>query len=249
MKLPRFGVEEWLNVHEQSARYNLASVSIRSMALDELFALTQTDGSAFFQKLQKTTLNYGWIEGSPAFKEAVAGLYEHQSPDNILQTNGATGGNLLALYSLVEPGDHVISLYPSYQQLYDIPKSFGAEVDFWHIRKDLNWLPDLDELRRLIRPNTKLICINNANNPTGAVMDRAFLLELVDIAQSVGASRMRSIRVLMTAWKFLLYAISMIRVFQSTLSPKPILCPGFELAGWLPAQVSVRSSVITGTTP
>ena len=187
MKLPRFGVEEWLNVHEQSARYNLASVSIRSMALDELFALTQTDGSAFFQKLQKTTLNYGWIEGSPAFKEAVAGLYEHQSPDNILQTNGATGGNLLALYSLVEPGDHVISLYPSYQQLYDIPKSFGAEVDFWHIRKDLNWLPDLDELRRLIRPNTKLICINNANNPTGAVMDRTFLLELVDIAQSVGA--------------------------------------------------------------
>lgn len=59
MKLPRFGVEEWLNVHEQSARYNLASVSIRSMALDELFTLTQTDGSAFFQKLQKTTLNYG----------------------------------------------------------------------------------------------------------------------------------------------------------------------------------------------
>lgn len=187
MKLPRFGVEEWLNVHEQSARYNLASVSIRSMALDELFTLTQTDGSAFFQKLQKTTLNYGWIEGSPAFKEAVASLYEHQSPDNILQTNGATGGNLLALYSLVEPGDHVISLYPSYQQLYDIPKSFGAEVDFWHIRKDLNWLPDLDELRRFIRPNTKLICINNANNPTGAVMDRTFLLELVDIAQSVGA--------------------------------------------------------------
>ena len=187
MKLPRFGVEEWLNVHEQSARYNLASVSIRSMALDELFTLTQTDGSAFFQKLQKTTLNYGWIEGSPAFKEAVASLYEHQSPDNILQTNGATGGNLLALYSLVEPGDHVISLYPSYQQLYDIPKSFGAEVDFWHIRKDLNWLPDLDELRRLIRPNTKLICINNANNPTGAVMDHAFLLALVDIARSVGA--------------------------------------------------------------
>ena len=187
MKVPRFGVEEWLNVHEQSASYDLASVSIRSMALDELFALTQTDGSAFFQKLQKTTLSYGWIEGSPAFKEAVAGLYERQSPDNILQTNGATGGNLLALYSLVEPGDHVISLYPSYQQLYDIPKSFGAEVDFWHIRKDLNWLPDLNELRRLIRPNTKLICINNANNPTGAVMDCAFLLELVDIARSVGA--------------------------------------------------------------
>lgn len=187
MRLPRFGVEEWLNVHEMSALYDLASVSIQSMDLDELFELTRIDGSAFFKKLRETTLNYGWIEGSPDFKEAVASLYERQASENILQTNGATGANLLALYSLVEPGDHVISLYPSYQQLYDIPKSFGAEVDFWSIKKENQWLPDLDELRQLIRPDTKLICINNANNPTGAVMDRDFLLELVDIAQSVGA--------------------------------------------------------------
>lgn len=187
MKLPRFGVEEWLNVHENSAKYDLASVSVKSMSLHELFRLTQTDSAAFFQKLEETTLNYGWIEGAPAFKEAVASIYEKQSVANILQTNGATGANFLALYSLVEPEDHVISLYPSYQQLYDIPKSFGAEVDFWHIKKELNWLPDLEDLRQLIRPNTKLICINNANNPTGAVMERAFLQEVVEIARSVGA--------------------------------------------------------------
>lgn len=187
MKLPRFGVEEWLNVHENSAKYDLASVSIKSLTLGELFELTKTDSTAFFQELQAKTLNYGWIEGSPGFKEAVADIYDHQTAANILQTNGATGANLLALYSLVEAGDHVISLYPSYQQLYDIPKSFGAQVDFWHIKKEESWLPNLEDLRQLIRPNTKLICINNANNPTGAVMDRAFLEELVAIAQSVGA--------------------------------------------------------------
>ncbi|WP_153058328.1 aminotransferase class I/II-fold pyridoxal phosphate-dependent enzyme, partial [Streptococcus suis] len=116
---------------------------------------------------------YGWIEGSPAFKEAVSQLYEHVGPEQILQTNGATGANLLVLYSLIEPGDHVISLYPTYQQLYDIPKSLGAEVDLWQIEEEYGWLPDLEKLRQLIRPNTKMICINNANNPTGAVMDRA----------------------------------------------------------------------------
>ena len=73
---------------------------------------------------------------------------------------------MLALYALIEPEDHIISMYPTYQQLYDIPKSLGAEVDLWEIEEDKGWLPDLDQLRRLIRPNTKMICINNANNPT-----------------------------------------------------------------------------------
>ena len=55
------------------------------------------------------------------------------------------------------------------------------------IRDSDNWLPDLDQLRRLIRPNTKMICINNANNPTGALMDAAYLEELVAIAKEVDA--------------------------------------------------------------
>ncbi|HEM3725361.1 TPA: aminotransferase [Streptococcus suis] len=187
MKLPRFGVEEWLNVHENNAIYDIAGVSISALSLEELFALSGTNPEDFYEKLQGTKLNYGWIEGSPAFKEAVSQLYQQISPEQILQTNGATGANLLVLYSLIEPGDHVISLYPTYQQLYDIPKSLGAEVDLWQIEEEKGWLPDLEKLRRLIRPNTKMICINNANNPTGAVMDRAYLEELAEIAGEVGA--------------------------------------------------------------
>lgn len=38
-------------------------------------------------------MNYGWIEGSPDFKEEVAKLYDHAKPNQILQTNGATGAN------------------------------------------------------------------------------------------------------------------------------------------------------------
>lgn len=187
MKLPRFGVEEWLNVHEKSAIYDIAGVSIKALTLEELFVLSGVDRGAFFAELMAKKLDYGWIEGSPAFKEEVAKLYRDVPVDNILQTTGATGATLLTLYALIEPGDHVISLYPTYQQLYDIPRSLGAEVDLWQVREDKGWLPDLDDLRRLIRPNTKMICINNANNPTGAIMEEAYLRELVAIAQEVGA--------------------------------------------------------------
>ncbi|MGT2906540.1 aminotransferase [Streptococcus dentiloxodontae] len=187
MKLPRFGVEEWLNVHEKSAKYDIAGVSIKSLSLAELFDLTQTNAQDFYEELGKKTLNYGWIEGSPEFKQEVAELYQNMPVDNILQTNGATGASMLALYALIEPEDHVISIYPTYQQLYDIPRSLGAAVDLWPIKEEENWLPDLAELRQLIRPNTKLICINNANNPTGAVMGTSYLKELVKIAKEAGA--------------------------------------------------------------
>ena len=186
MKLPRFGVEEWLNVHEKSAIYDIAGVSIKALTMEELFDLSGLDKDAFFAQLLKKKMDYGWIEGSPEFKTQVASLYKNMPVDNILQTNGATGATMLALYALIEPEDHVISMCPTYQQLYDIPKSLGADVDLWEVEEDKGWLPDLDQLRRLIRPNTKMICINNANNPTGALMDAAYLEELVAIAKEVG---------------------------------------------------------------
>lgn len=187
MKLPRFGVEGWLNSYEREAVYDIAGVSIEALTLQELFELTGESETAFYQELLAKKLNYGWIEGSPEFKKAVSQLYVSVTENQILQTNGATGANMLVLYGLIEPGDHVISLYPTYQQLYDIPKSLGADVDLWQVREENRWLPDLAELRQLIRPNTKMICINNANNPTGAVMDDDYLRELVSIAKSCGA--------------------------------------------------------------
>lgn len=187
MKLPRFGVEEWLNVHEKEAIYDMAGVSIDALTLQELFDLAGISQEEFYQELLTKKLNYGWIEGSPEFKRAVSNLYHSVAESQIFQTNGATGANMLVLYGLIEPKDHVISIYPTYQQLYDIPKSLGAEVDLWQVKEENNWLPDLDELHQLIRPNTKMICINNANNPTGAVMDDEYLQELVAIAKSCGA--------------------------------------------------------------
>lgn len=184
MNIQPFGVEEWLNVWENDAIYDIAGSSISSMTLKEILSIGDKPQEVLIDELLKKKMNYGWIEGSPDFKEEVAKLYDHAKPNQILQTNGATGANFLALYALIERGDHIISLYPTYQQLYDIPRSFGAEVDFWEIKEENNWLPSLDDLQHLIKPNTKMICINNANNPTGAVMDRSFLEKLVELARA-----------------------------------------------------------------
>lgn len=187
MQIANFGVEEWLNTWEKKAKYDISQSSIEALTLEELIGLDGTSVRDYFEGLGKRPLDYGWIEGSNEFKELVASLYQTVHPENILQTNGATGANLLALFALIEPGDHVVSMLPTYQQLYDIPKSLGASVDFVELREEDQWQLDLDVLKAKIQPNTKMICLNSANNPTGTLIDKATMSAIVDMAQVVGA--------------------------------------------------------------
>lgn len=94
---------------------------------------------------------------------------------------------MLVHRTLVEPGDHVISVIPTYQQHYSIPESIGAHIETLRLKPENGFLPDLNELKAMVRPDTKLICINNPNNPTGALMDQTLLEEICEIARSVNA--------------------------------------------------------------
>jgi aspartate/methionine/tyrosine aminotransferase len=76
-----------------------------------------------------------------------------------LITPGAIAANHLVFYSLVGPGDHVICHYPTYQQLYAIPASLGAEVDLWKADPAKKWIPDIEDLKKMVKSNTKMIVI------------------------------------------------------------------------------------------
>jgi len=187
MHIKPFAVEEWMNAYEEGAKFNIAETCVDSVSLDELFTLIEQDRDAFLHAFSARRLTYGAIEGMSAFKNGVCKLYKTISPKCIIPTHGASGANHHIFYSLLEPGDQVVSIMPTYQQLYSIPESFQANVQVLHLRQENNYLPDLDELRRLVTPETKMICINNPNNPTGALMSTGLLREIVEIARSVDA--------------------------------------------------------------
>jgi aspartate/methionine/tyrosine aminotransferase len=132
-------------------------------------------------------LTYGAIEGSDRLRAAIADLYQHHGADSVIVTHGTIGANMLVHRALVERGDHVISIAPTYQQHYSIPESIGADVELLWLREADGWLPDLDRLRALCRPQTKLIALTNPNNPTGALIPEAMLAEIAAIARRVGA--------------------------------------------------------------
>ena len=187
MKIKPFAVEEWMNAWEVGAKYNIAETCVDSISMNELFELTGEDKTEFLNRLCARRLSYGDIEGLPEFRKGVCGLYKTLNIENIVPTHGASGANHHVFYSLISPGDRVVSIMPTYQQLYSIPESYGADVQILHLSKENNYLPDLEKLRRLVTPKTKMICINNPNNPTGALMYEQMLREIVEIARSADA--------------------------------------------------------------
>ena len=187
MKIRPFAVEEWMNAYETGARYNIAETCVDSISVDELFRLCGEDSAAFWKRFSARRLTYGDIEGAPAFREGICRLYKTLKPEEVVTTHGAAGANHHVFYSLVEPGDRVISIMPTYQQLYSIPESYGAEVKLLDLTPENGYLPALEQLRELAVPGTKLICVNNPNNPTGALMSTELLREIVEIARSVDA--------------------------------------------------------------
>ncbi len=186
MKIREFAVEIWMNRYETQCELNLAETCVESLTMAELLALAG-QREAVLSDLLPMKLTYGEIEGSRRLRGLVASLYERAKPENVLVTHGAIGANALVHQALVEAGDRVVSVLPTYQQHYSIPESYGADVRILRLREENGFLPDPDELRALATENTRLIAINNPNNPTGSVMDRALLGEIVAIARRCGA--------------------------------------------------------------
>ncbi len=181
MKIAPFAVEEWMSTYEHQVEYNLAETCVKPFRLKEFLAL------AGVEEIPDMHLTYGHIPGSPPLRTELAGLYHGQEPDNILVEGGAIGANFLVFYTLVEPGDTVISIFPTYEQLYRVAESFGATVKRWVLRRENGFLPDLDALKQLIDGRTKLIVVNNPHNPSGALIEEEGLGAICRLAEDCGA--------------------------------------------------------------
>ena len=104
-------------------------------------------------------------------REHVADLVNCR-PAEIVFTSGGTEGDNLALFGMLAPGDHVITSTVEHHAVLNACKRLedtGSEVTYLPV--DARGLVDPDDLRRAIRPNTKLISIIFANNETGVLQD------------------------------------------------------------------------------
>ncbi|MBC8490734.1 MAG: aminotransferase class I/II-fold pyridoxal phosphate-dependent enzyme [Bacteroidetes bacterium] len=182
MKFTPFNLEEWFDRYEHQVDYMLGSSSCAGWTLEELFELT---GETIDFPSQSTTATP--VPGTPELREAIATWYKNSTPDDVLVTCSSTEAIFLIANTFLEPGDSVVSMFPVYPSLYQLAADLGAEVRRWHLRHENQFEPDFDELESLVDYSTKLIILNNPQNPTGITLNDEELKQVLNIADRVGA--------------------------------------------------------------
>ncbi len=175
-----------MNEFETKCELNLAETCVASITVAELLEFAGQSADSI-KDLLSLKMTYGAIEGSDRLRQAIASMYSNQSTKNTLVTHGTIGANSLVHQTLVSPGDRVIAIVPTYQQHYSIPESIGADVHPLKLTAEQDFLPDLDKLKELATPDTKLIAVTNPNNPTGSLMNREMLEQVASIARDADA--------------------------------------------------------------
>ncbi|RPI95100.1 MAG: aminotransferase class I/II-fold pyridoxal phosphate-dependent enzyme [Chloroflexi bacterium] len=169
MNLPPFKLERFFARYEFSTKYLLCSSDAESMMIADLLAIEK--GAA--EKFQQLWLGYTESQGSPALRFEICKLYETIQPGEILVHTGAEEAIFLFMFATFKEYDHVIVHSPGYQSLAEVARAAGCDVSPWRAREENGWSLDLDELRHLMRTNTKAIVINTPHNPTGYLMSLA----------------------------------------------------------------------------
>ena len=103
--------------------------------------------------------------------------------EDIYIGNGASELIVMAMQALLNNGDQVLVPAPDYPLWTAAVSLAGGAPVHYICDEQADWLPDLNDIRAKITPNTRAIVIINPNNPTGALYPDSFLREVLELAR------------------------------------------------------------------
>lgn len=110
-------------------------------------------------------------------------IYEFTvNPQNIVITPGGRFGIFGTFSSLLRPGDEIIVIEPAWPACQDCANYLGVKTRIVKSNLENNWEPNLNEIESQININTKILCLNYPNNPTGKILSKETLQKIVALA-------------------------------------------------------------------
>lgn len=177
-----------MTTYETKAKWDIAESGIYPMSFrDILDLLPPEERETELDRLLDLRLGYSEACGSEELRGLIAATYDNTSPDDILITTGAIEANFLLFNELLSAGDRVVAVNPAYQQLHSVAKAIGCEVALWTVRDEDGFRFELDDLRALATPGTRMIVVNTPHNPTGAMLSEQHLREICVLAEELDA--------------------------------------------------------------
>jgi len=181
MKINKFKLERYFAKHEFTAKYLLSSSDCDGYELSYILKCASEGELRLWTDMK---LGYTESEGSPLLRESILRYYNINTIENVVVASPGEL-NFISMNVLLSASDHVITIAPCYQSLYEVVRSLNCELSYWRPNAD-TWEYNIDDLEKLIKNNTKLIIINFPHNPTGSYLTTNQLNRIIEIAQKNG---------------------------------------------------------------
>jgi capreomycidine synthase len=176
-------LEEWMRDYYFETDIDLGSSGVQTFSLARLRELIGLD----LADLDRVVFDDSQTLGGTGVRAALAQRFAGGDVDRVMVTHGSSEAIFLTMSALLRPGDEVIAVDPAYQQLYGIAESVGCHIRRWPLRFEDGFEPDLDALRALVNPRTRMVVVNFPHNPTGTSLSPERQRELVEIVADVDA--------------------------------------------------------------
>ena len=178
-----FELERWQSTWEHRVRVNLSESGVHPLSTRELLTIAGRGPD----ELMNLRLGYSQSDGSDELRARIAAMYPGAAASDVTVTVGSAEANFIACWTLLEPGDRVVVVAPTYYQTWGLAKNFGARVTPLWLDPARDWEPDPEAVARAITSGTKLVVVTNPNNPTGRVLSEATRRAIVEHARTAGA--------------------------------------------------------------
>ena len=177
MLLRDFLLERFFAKYEFTSKHLLCSSDVEAVTVQQL--LDAAGQSA--EQLLQLSLGYVESQGSHALRQAIARVTGTSvTPEQVLVFAGGQDALLCALTALVQPGDEVLAVVPTYQSLEEVPRALGAVVRRVWLHKERNFQFEVDDILGAVSDKTKVVTLVSPHNPTGVVLSGGELARLCD---------------------------------------------------------------------
>ena len=172
MTFQRMELEDWFDSYQFEVDYDIGESGVKFFKFKDLNI-----------DLNDVEMRYTQHLGNPELRKEIANEYNGLEWENIGVTTGAAESIFTTIASLTSRKDHIIVECPNYPSFWYIPNSLERSMDFFYLKFEEDFKPSFDSLKSLIKPNTKLICLTHPNNPTGSVINKDNLVELIELVE------------------------------------------------------------------
>src|SRR4030065_2818113 len=173
-------------INEKALKLESEGKKIIRLNLGDPDSATQPEiVEAAYASMKAGKTKYSSSYGELRLRQKIAEIHGVKA-ENVVITPGSKWAIFSTMFLTLKNGGNVIIPTP-YWTAYDlIAKSFGAKTKLLRTEMETGWKVDLDKLEALIDSETKLIILNNPNNPTSKVIDSKTLDEVVELANKKG---------------------------------------------------------------